>query len=55
MPFGWCPCALFIELSSTSLEARYQKGKSLTHSAVHTSQLLVSLDGCQLKRHEWPN
>ena len=23
VPFGWCPCALFIELSSTSPEAQY--------------------------------
>ena len=39
MPFGWCPCALFIELSSTSLEAYYQKGENLTHNAAHITYI----------------
>ena len=26
VPFGWCPCALFIELSSTSPEAYHRHG-----------------------------
>ena len=35
MPFGWCPCALFIELSSTSLEARCYRARPSAHGLAH--------------------
>ena len=71
MPFGWYPCALFIELSSLHLCGSHvhyllscqvyisgsalPKGETFCPTVQHPSQLLASLGGCQLKQHEWPN
>ena len=35
MPFGWCLCALFIELSSTSPEVRYHWARLSTPPCDH--------------------
>ena len=40
MPFGWCPCALFNELSSLHLQKRSTRGQDLPpHGAAHITYI----------------
>ena len=41
MPFGWCPCALFIELLFTSLEAYHCRGDISSSCMVHITSIIV--------------
>ena len=51
MPFGWCPCALFIELSSLHLRKHVTKKRDLPPHSVAPITYMYNPSESQLQTH----